>query len=386
MALIERRKGEQPQFLSNYNHNLNISTFRKFETEKCEIQQCDKELLEIKNMIKSCDPIYEGPFLYLLSIHVNQYKEYIIQQRFEYNIISEQETEQKRDDKEYFEQKEMNTMKMQQQFHFEQNSQHQYRKKKYIYQSDDGQLIFLHPHNYNMIKYDMDYDFELFPALLTNCKILEIERYQQSYDLRRKYPFLAFIPVDVSFSFVEIDLSQNNNVSASTLKYFAKTTMGRQQNRIEQEKLAEKETKHQQIMEEQRIALQKQKYARPQIDINDYREFPSLASPATDESNSNSDNSAENNNKPNTRSWSQITLNKSDDKQKSLDSPSLISIASPNNKSVSIGSSGGGSGGSANKRKRRRGGRNKKKNKNKEKERYHLKNRHSISNIKSLNA
>ena len=420
MTLIERRKGEQPQFSLNYNHSLNISTFRKFETEKYEIQQCNKELLEIKKAIKSSDPIYEEPFLRLLSIHVKQYKQYIIQQRSDYNITSKpiapnqnqfqsrhQRTEQKRDsnDQPIIAKPSNAFSAAMQQLQFEQNSlqqQHRYRKKKYVYQSDDGQLIFLHPHNYNMLKHDINYDFQSFPSLITNCKILEIERYEQSYDLRRKYPFLGFIPVDVSFSFVEVDLSQC--VSKSTLKYYEKTTIEREQYRIDQAKLAEKEEKRQQIMEEQRIALQRQKYARPQIDINDYTEFPSLAA-ATDESNSNSDNnSAENNgpngnnnnnnnnnNKPNItspsltaisrksplqRSWSQITLNKSDgDKQKSLDSPTFISIATtPKNgnkhtpKSNSIGSSGGGNGSGSGHKKKRRRGRNKKKNRNKEKE------------------
>merc|ERR1712228_1141635 len=47
--------------------------------------------------------------------------------------------------------------------------------------------------------------------------------------------------------------------------------------RIEKKQIMEEEVKRNKIMEEQRVALQKQKYAKPQIDINDEAEFPSLS-------------------------------------------------------------------------------------------------------------
>merc|ERR1712157_517376 len=179
---------------------------------------------------------------------MGQYKMYIMRQRASYNVTQRCE-----------------------EYKLQQNE----RKKKYVYQSNDGQLVFLHPHNYNMLKHDVGYNFDRFPFVLNECKILQIEHYVQSYDLRRRYPFLAFIPVDVGFIFVEVDLS--HIVSAETLKYFEKQSMDRLQCRMEKQQLMEEEEKRSKIMEEQRVAMQKQKYAKPQIDIKDETQFPSLS-------------------------------------------------------------------------------------------------------------
>jgi len=246
---------------------------------------------------------------------------------------------------------------------------HKYNKKKYVYQSSDGQLIFVHPHNYNMLKHDINYNFNAFPSILRDCKILQIEQYVQSYDLRRRYPFLAFIPVDIAFSFIEVDLS--SIVSKATSKYFERQSLDRKSLRMEKEKEIERELKQKQILEEQRVALQKQKYAKPQIDINDYSEFPSLSVPSKSVSDSNGEHveshsdpnenksdshspkiQAKNIKSPRNKSWSEITIkNKSEcSRNKALDSPTFDQ--QKNNK----------------KKRRHRGGRNRKRNKNKNKD------------------
>merc|ERR1719242_2607121 len=256
LVLIERTKGEQPVAQSS----VNSSIFRKFEMETVELAKCNAELAEIASLIRSSDPIYEEPYLRLLSIQVSQYKLYILRQRQSY----------------------YDPQPMSLPLSFGMG-----RKKKYVYQCRDGQLIFLHPHNYNMLKHDVDYNFKHFPFVLNDCKILQIERYVQSYELRRKYPFLAFIPVDVCFSFVELDLS--HLVGEETKKYFEKQSRNRMQCRMKEKEMLQEEEKRNKIMEEQRVALQKQKYAKPQIDINDEAEFPSLSGHSKSDSNSDKD-------------------------------------------------------------------------------------------------
>jgi len=409
LVLIERCKGEQPQFFASpaasvdlsHDHSLNISTFRKFVTEKHEISHCDKELHEIEQAIKSADPIYEEPYLRLLAAHVQQYKAYILHQRRQYKVSNQPEAEKKNDhndepatnrpeiSEESAPYKHEPVVAKPASSTFDQYRYYQhpppvrYRKKKYVYQASDGQLIFLHPHNYNMIKHDRDFRFDRFPLVLRNCKILEIQRFEQSYDLRRIYPFLGFIPNDIQFSFIEVDLS--GIVSKRTLKYFEKSTKDREQSRAEQERKMQEELKHRQVMEEQRVALQKQKYARPQIDIHDYSEFPSLTGGAADESQSdnNSDpqtqTAAPNANasnlsrrSPAQRSWSEMMVKPPS--KETLDSPPLVAVnrnsnlylqslnnqKSNNTNNANINEQNGSANGSQ-KKKRRRGGRNKKK-------------------------
>lgn len=289
MVLIERTKGEQPVFCSHSNHGLNISTFRKFETERTELAKCRREMSDIAKCIKSSDPIYEEPFLRLLAIHVDEYRQYILDQRqrlnlnvnMDINVDTNTDIKVNDNDFEYDLKSPMMPMMamdpqraQQQQLQYEyqhEEALHRYRKKKFVYQCSDGQLLFLHPMNYNMLKHD---NSGRFPSMLSQCKVLEIEHYEQSYDLRRKYPFLGFIPVDIAFSLIELDLSEM--VSPSTIRYFKKQSFERQRLRVEKEKRLKLEAEREKIMEEQRIAVQKQKYQRPQIDINDYTEFPSL--------------------------------------------------------------------------------------------------------------
>ena len=285
MVLIERIKGQQPIFSAKFNGNTSISTFRKFESERYELEKSKEEISEIERAIKSADPIYEAPFLRLLAVQVEQYSAYISNQRHQYHIepsnlyrVRSDQTNardsmsalsiqpQPIEKRSYSTNSYLsgfntssNPQRAQQRaIQFEQEQEeNRYRKKKYVFQSADGQLIFLHQHNYNMLKHEVHHDFEAFPPLLAQCKILEIEHVEQSYDLRRKYPFLGFIPVDVSFTFCELDFS--NVVSAATNRHFEKQTLHRQRHRVEQEKILKQEMERQKVMEEQRVALQKQK-------------------------------------------------------------------------------------------------------------------------------
>merc|ERR1719242_2380308 len=88
MVLIERIRGEQPSFSPKLQGHQSISNsiFRKFETEQYELETTKREISEIERAIKSADPIYEAPFLRLLTLQMQQYSAYIGDQRDQYHI------------------------------------------------------------------------------------------------------------------------------------------------------------------------------------------------------------------------------------------------------------------------------------------------------------
>merc|ERR1712154_188579 len=98
-------------------------------------------------------------------------------------------------------------------------------------------------------------------------------------------------------------------MGAETIKYFEKQTLDREKSREEKRERMEEEEKRNKIMEEQRVAIQKQKYAKPQIDINDEAQFPSLVGNSKSDSHSNSDKSdKEQSVSPILRSYSSMAL------------------------------------------------------------------------------
>merc|ERR1712204_25804 len=88
-----------------------------------------------------------------------------------------------------------------------------------------------------------------------------------------------------------------------TLHHFEKQIVEREQCRKAKQQMEEEEQKRNVIMEQQRVAMQKQKYAKPYVDINDEAQFPSLAG-GKSKSDSDKDQSVS----PILRSYSSMTL------------------------------------------------------------------------------
>ena len=74
----------------------------------------------------------------------------------------------------------------------------------YFYQSSDGQPIFLHAMNVEMLIAEYG-SFEACPLKIRG-KILERDAASMTCELRNKLRYLAHIPVACAFEVVEIDL------------------------------------------------------------------------------------------------------------------------------------------------------------------------------------
>ena len=191
MIKVERIKNSPATLPDNINNKYNVSLFRKFEIELNEINVLNNEINDIKKIVNSSHPVYEQPYQYLLIKHNKTYIKYIENQLNNIN-------DETKDNNNNFD--DSNKIKI-----------------KYLYQSSDGQLIFLDPLNYNMLKYE--YNKYNLPNELINCKIISIQEFEQSFELRKRYPFLSFIPLYCTFYFVYLDLT--NIMSNKTLNNFA---------------------------------------------------------------------------------------------------------------------------------------------------------------------
>ena len=74
-----------------------------------------------------------------------------------------------------------------------------------FYQVSDGQLLFLHPLNGRCLQNHFGGALELPESI--EAPVLEIEAMEQTEESRRRYKFLAHVPLTSSFSLVEVDLS-----------------------------------------------------------------------------------------------------------------------------------------------------------------------------------
>jgi hypothetical protein len=74
-----------------------------------------------------------------------------------------------------------------------------------FYQVSDGQLLFLHPLNSRCLQNHFGGAFELPESI--EAPVLEIEALEQTEETRRRYKFLAHVPLTSSFSLVEVNLS-----------------------------------------------------------------------------------------------------------------------------------------------------------------------------------
>ncbi|ETO17155.1 Zinc finger protein, partial [Reticulomyxa filosa] len=157
----------------------------------------------------------------------------------------------------------------------------------HVYQSIDGQYLFLDPLNWNMLRaeysrqsYHRSYHRSranpiqhLLPKYLKNCKILQIEKFTFTPHLKQQFKWLsAILPYNANFAFVEIDMTQL--VSPQVLRHYQSEIdeKARVRQLIEQEKL-DQEAKL--VEEERQKEAQKRVHEKP-LDITSFETFPSL--------------------------------------------------------------------------------------------------------------
>ncbi|KYR01487.1 RING zinc finger-containing protein [Tieghemostelium lacteum] len=118
----------------------------------------------------------------------------------------------------------------------------------YIYQSSDGQDIFLHPLCMKILSREYlskgDVNGEILLPGNISSKILELETFELTKSLRNQYKSLTVIPLTTPITFIEIDMS--GLVSKETLDHFAHELQSRNSHRTnkkrqEQRKLRVKE-------------------------------------------------------------------------------------------------------------------------------------------------
>ncbi|KRY42570.1 RING finger protein 10 [Trichinella spiralis] len=87
----------------------------------------------------------------------------------------------------------------------------------YFYQVEDGQYLFLHFLNVQCLSSEYG-SLKRSPKLLVG-KIIQIEEFIMTHELRRKYRYLCHLPLGTNFSLVEVKL-QSGIVSDQTLNMF----------------------------------------------------------------------------------------------------------------------------------------------------------------------
>jgi len=119
----------------------------------------------------------------------------------------------------------------------------------YFYQSSDGQPIFLHALNVQMLVKEYG-TFEACPSIIKGV-ILEKDGSNMSEELRNKLRFLKHVPVTCYFEVAELSLS-NQIVSRSTRDHFAPQLEQRKRTRTQRAK-AEKRREKRILVEENKL-------------------------------------------------------------------------------------------------------------------------------------
>ncbi|EZA53151.1 hypothetical protein DMN91_005389 [Ooceraea biroi] len=140
-------------------------------------------------------------------------------------------------------------------------------KFSYFYQAEDGQHIYLHAVNVQMLKEEYE-DLEKCPSIIRG-KLLEKEASIYMEDVKRRFRYLKHLPLNSPFELAEIELKPPL-VSAKVIRAFHEELNSRQKRR-EQKKREEKKLEDKITEEENRLIGI---YPTPNIDIESYQEFP----------------------------------------------------------------------------------------------------------------
>merc|ERR1712038_1491910 len=119
----------------------------------------------------------------------------------------------------------------------------------YFYQSSDGQPIFLHALNVQMLVKEYG-SFEACPPVISGL-ILEKDGSNMSEELRNKLRFLKHVPVTCYFEVAELALS-NKILSGKTRELFASQLEQRKRKRLQRAK-AEKRREKRILVEENKL-------------------------------------------------------------------------------------------------------------------------------------
>ncbi|KAJ8904351.1 hypothetical protein NDN08_000872 [Rhodosorus marinus] len=166
---------------------------------------------------------------------------------------------------------------------------------KFLYQAATGENIYLHPVNVKCLSREHE-SFRDYP-LVIEAKVLEIERYTMSEELRRRYRFLSHLPIGSEFGLCEMDLS--SVLQEETLEAFRPDLTARRNSRVNRRKQAVRERRNRKnkspAIYEEFNYLHQRLYSAPlpltafeSADISDVSSFPSLSLPPTSPSESNS--------------------------------------------------------------------------------------------------
>ncbi|KAK9889754.1 hypothetical protein WA026_007135 [Henosepilachna vigintioctopunctata] len=170
-------------------------------------------------------------------------------------------------------------------------------KYVYFYQASDGQHMYIHSINVRMLKQCYG-SLEHAPSVIT-AKILAKEEDSITEEYRKRYKYLAHLPITCPFSTIEIELKLPV-VNQETLDSFHDELEKRK--KVRQRKEKEEKRREKRIIEEENIKLYK-RYPSANIPLESAQQFPTFGVSTTSECTSNSENSGIDNNKLNTQEF-----------------------------------------------------------------------------------
>jgi len=153
----------------------------------------------------------------------------------------------------------------------------------YFYQAVNGQRIFLHALNIQMLVYEYG-TLEACPHTIT-AKILEMDSSSMSEDLRQRLRYLRHMPLSCSFDVAELDL--NAQLSRKTIAQFKDQLAERRKQR--QRKMTAEQRREKKIrLEEMRIMG---RFPSPMARIQSVDHYPSMDNPGLQDHYPSMDNS-----------------------------------------------------------------------------------------------
>ncbi|KAI8060504.1 hypothetical protein BC940DRAFT_311958 [Gongronella butleri] len=152
-------------------------------------------------------------------------------------------------------------------------SKNQQRTIHYLfYQAKDGQHIYLHPLDTRILKHEYG-DYQFFPKDL-HVKCAAVEETTVTEDVRKRFKFLAHLPLACDVTFIEVDVVPL--VSKATLTQFDHELKMRQRKRRDRIKKEERARKLAAAKEEQRQQEQQQQ----QLQQQPFASRPSSTAPS----------------------------------------------------------------------------------------------------------